>query len=104
MNIIYQGGLVIIEIIETNLSGPINEKSIQIIDHQSRVIKADSWEEYISFYSKPEDKELRNKFPRTLPRQIKVLDFKHDNFHLSCIIDAGTFQTYKLAYIKGECF
>lgn len=93
-----------IEIIETNLSGPINvnEKSIQIIDHQSRIIKANSWEEYVSFYSKPE--ELRDKFPRTLPRQIKILNFKNDDFHLSCIIDAGTISTYRLAYIKGECF
>lgn len=95
-----------VEIIETNLSGPVNidKKSIQIIDHQSRVIEADSWEEYVSFYSNPEDKKLRHKFPRTLPRQIKILDFKNDNFHLSCIIDAGIFQTYRLAYIKGECF
>lgn len=33
-----------IEIIETNLSGPvnINEESIQIIDHQSRIVKANS--------------------------------------------------------------
>ena len=95
-----------IEIIETNLSGPINanEKSIQIIDHQSRIVKANSWEEYVSFYSKPEDKELRSKFPRTLLRQIKILNFKNDDFHLSCIIDAGIISTYRLAYIKGECF
>ena len=94
-----------IKIIETNLSGPINanEKSIQIIDHQSRIVKANSWEEYVSFYSKPEDEELRDKFPRTLPRQIKVLDFKNDDFHLSCIIDTEI-QTYRLAYIKGACY
>ena len=55
------------------------------------------------FYSKPEDEELRDKFPKTLPRQIKVLDFKNDDFHLSCIIDTEI-QTYRLAYIKGECF
>lgn len=94
-----------IEIIETNLSGPINfnEKSIQIIDHQSRVIKADSWEEYVSFYLKPENEILREKFPRTISKEGRICNLKTDDFHLSCIIQKEL-PTYRLAYIKGECF
>lgn len=94
-----------IEIIETNLSGliNINEKSIQIIDHQSRIVKANSWEEYISFYSNPENEILREKFPRTIPKQGRIYNLKTDDFHLSCVIQKEL-PTYRLAYIKGECF
>lgn len=94
-----------VEIIETNLSGPvnINEESIQIIDHQSRIINADSWEQYVSFYLNPENEILREKFPRTLSKQGRIYNLKTDDFHLSCIIQREL-PTYRLAYIKGECF
>lgn len=92
-----------IEIIETNISGPINadKTMISIIDHQSRIIKADNWEEYVSFYLNPENEILREKFPRTLPEQAKISNFKVDNFHLSCII-LRELPTYRLAYLKED--
>lgn len=97
-----------IEIIETNISFKYIEKAhdfyIKIEDHQSRVIKSPNWSTYVDHYLIPNNKEVRKFFPRTLPRFVKITHLKHDDFHLSCIIDNGKFLTYRLAYIKGEIF
>ena len=88
------------EIIETNISfsGSL-EQGIQIRDHQSRVIKVPSWEEYCNYYLLPENEEYRRMFPYTLPRQCSIKNLYYDDFHLSCIIDTSC-STYRLAYIN----
>lgn len=91
------------KIIETNVSGDFVGNFTKIIDHQSRVIEADSWEQYVLHYYSMESSFFRNKFPQTLPRQCTISCLNWDNHHLSCIIDNGHFLTYRLAYKEGEC-
>lgn len=97
-----------IEIIETNISfrhiENDNDFYIKIEDHQSRVIKSPNWSTYVDHYLIPNNKEVRKFFPHTLPRFVKIIHLKHDDYHLSCIIDNGKFLTYRLAYIKGVVY
>ena len=97
-----------IEVIETNISFTCPRKEsedcyIKIMDHQSRVIEADSWEQYVLHYYSPDGSFFRHKFPQTFPRQCTIAQLKWDEYHLSCIVDNGRFLTYRLAYKKGEC-
>lgn len=91
------------KIIETNISGDFVGNFTKIIDHQSRVIEADSWEQYVLHYYSTDSSFFRNKFPYTLPKQCTISRFNWDDYHLSCIIDNGQFLTYRLAYKEGEC-
>ena len=75
-------------IIETNLS----LKDGVIVDHQSRVIEAKSWDEYVEYYRQNIEsdrkhskfKSLTGLFGDSLPRYGDITEFKYDNFHLSC--------------------
>lgn len=91
------------EVIETNISfsGDL-EQGIKIHDHQSRVVKVPSWEEYCNYYllpEKAENEEYRRMFPATLPKQCSIKNLCYDERHLSCVIDTS-FSTYRLAYIN----
>ena len=92
------------KIIETNISfsyiKEISEFYINIKDHQSRVIDIPDWDSYIKYYLDPMNDKWRNIFPGTLPYWVEILELKYDDYHLSCIVNNGTFLTYKLAYIK----
>ena len=79
-----------IEIIETNLS--IDENNI-IRDHQSRIVEADSWDEYCEAYErykcnckpvwfKPKNESIGF----TIAMNCSISNLKYDNLHLSCDI------------------
>lgn len=95
-----------IEVIETNISfsyiKEIPEFYINIKDHQSRIVKISDWKSYVSFYSDIYNKELRKLYPDTLPVWAEILNLKHDGHHLSCIINNGTFLTYRLVCLKEK--
>lgn len=87
-----------IKVIETNLSLHLND---EIIDHQSRVIEVESWEEFVS-----EIKEGRTvnrdgtMYGTSVPRQSRIENFKSDDFHLSCdIYNYADIKTKKFAYL-----
>lgn len=101
-----------VKIIETNLS--IHNETYQIMDHQSRIIEAESWDKYIDYYFNYMNgfddfkfKCLTNMFGNTLPREAKIENFKFDDYHLSCDVikhidywgQPHTIITKKLAYL-----
>lgn len=90
-----------VKIIETNLS---ISKSGAIKDHQSRIVEANSWEEYCKSFdmydgNAIEFKSLTNMIGNTVPKEVKLYFLKHDDFHLSCNVWNGIFKTQKLAYL-----
>ena len=74
------------KVIETNLS----MKDGQIYDHQSRVVEADSWNEYIEMYeeydSSPIDrfKAISGMIGNSIPEDVEILSLKYDEKHLTC--------------------
>lgn len=89
-----------VEIIETNISFSGDFQNMRIEDHQSRVIKSPDWKTYVDYYSHSYNEELRKLYPYTLPVWAEILDLKHDEYHLSCVINNGKFLTYRLCYVK----
>lgn len=91
-------------IIETNL----RLKDGVVVDHQSRVIEAKSWDEYVKYYRQniksnrkhSKFKSLTSLFGDSLPRYGDIAELKYDNFHLSCYYISPNGQvTMKLAYL-----
>lgn len=74
------------KIIETNIS----MKDGQVHDHQSRVIEADSWDEYIKIYEEYDgfgDDEFRavsGIVGNSIPKDVEILNLKYDEKHLAC--------------------
>ena len=74
------------KIIETNIS----MKDGQVYDHQSRVVEADSWDEYIEMYEEydglPIDrfKAISEMIGNSIPKDIEILNLKYDEKHLTC--------------------
>ena len=74
------------KIIETNIS----MKDGQVYDHQSRVVEADSWDEYIEMYEEydgsPIDrfKTISDMIGNSIPRDVEILNLKYDEKHLAC--------------------
>ena len=74
------------KIIETNIS----MKDGQVYDHQSRVIEADSWNEYIKMYEEydglPTDrfKAISEMIGNSIPKDVEILNLKYDEKHLTC--------------------
>ena len=74
------------KIIETNIS----MKDGQVYDHQSRVIEADSWDEYIEMYEEydgsPIDrfKAISEMIGNSIPKDVEILNLKYDEKHLTC--------------------
>ena len=82
-------------VIETNISYGYGEK---IVDHQSRVIKVNSWEEYVATYeNNSPEKYTGTMFGHNFPSTCRVSNLQYDDFHLSCDI-YGRFTSKKLAY------
>ena len=96
-----------VKVVETNLS----MKDGKIYDHQSRMVKAESWEEYIDYYKRniKSDREhskfktLTGMFGDSLPRYGNLSELKYDDFHLSCYHTSPYgMTTMKLAYCIYE--
>ena len=74
------------KIIETNIS----MKDGQVYDHQSRVVEADSWDEYIEMYEEydgsPIDrfKSISGMIGNSIPKDVEILNLKYDEKHLTC--------------------
>lgn len=74
------------KIIETNIS----MKDGQVYDHQSRVVEADSWDEYIEMYKEydgsPIDrfKAISEMIGNSIPKDVEILNLKYDEKHLTC--------------------
>jgi len=89
-----------IKVIETNLSLDYDDN---IIDHQSRVIQVESWEDFINEI-KESKTVIRNSILGclsgcTIPKQSKVVNLKYDDKQLSCdIYNWIGRKTKKLAY------
>ena len=90
-----------VKIIETNLS----MSDMIMMDHQNRVVEANSWEDYCNAFKNyngdtVEFKSLTSMFGSTIPREVGVYNLKYDDFHLSCdVIKAGRYTAKKLAYL-----
>lgn len=92
-----------IKIIETNIS--LDENNL-MKDHQSRVIEAKSWDEYVNYYEQNIEmnrtesrfKSLTGLVGSSLPRFGEISELKYDGFHLSCYVTDGFHETLKLAY------
>lgn len=91
-----------VEIIETNISFSGDFRSMNIEDHQSRVIESPDWETYVDYYSHSYNEELRKLYPYTLPVwvEMEIFNLKHDEYHLSCVINNGKYLTYRLAMLN----
>lgn len=75
-----------IKIIETNL---FYEKDMVLKDHESRIIKMDSWEEYVNMYLNYNGEAIwYNGNSRLmgciLPHFANIYEIEHDEFHLTC--------------------
>ena len=74
------------KIIETNIS----MKDGQVYDHQSRVVEADSWDEYTEMYEEydgsPIDrfKAISEMIGNSIPKDVEILNLKYDEKHLAC--------------------
>ena len=91
-----------IKIIETNLSLDNNDN---IVDHQSRVVEIENWNDYIE-----EIKKCKSVFRNSIlgcfsgytisTKQLNVKNLKYDDLHLSGDIydSIGMNKTKKLAY------
>ena len=93
-------------IIETNVS----MKDGIAIDHQSRIVEAKSWDDYVEYYKQNLEpdrehskfKSLTDLSGDSLPRYGDIIEFKYDDFHLSCYhINRHVMMTLKLAYLCG---
>ncbi|MCL1696351.1 hypothetical protein [Lysinibacillus sp. BPa_S21] len=83
-------------IIETNIS--YNDHK-EIEDHQSRIIEANSWEEYILTYQNNKPQNYNGTMcGYNFSRFGKILNLSYDDFHLSCDIYNPITITKKMAY------
>ena len=91
-----------IKVIETNLSLDDNDN---IVDHQSRVIEVENWEEFINEIKVGKTVSRKSIYGCldgcTIPRESKVVNLKYDNIHLSCdVYNYFGMKSKKLVY-KG---
>lgn len=89
------------KVIETNLSVQVDNT---ILDHQSRIIKVKSWDEYVNEIKNGEtvvrNSYLGNLHGCTLPKQSKVENLIYDDIHLSCdVYNWSGVRSKKLAYL-----
>ena len=90
-----------VKIIETNLS----MKDMIVIDHQNRVVKASSWEDYCNAFKNYSGdavifQSLTSLSGSTIPREVDIYNLEYDDVHLSCdVIKTGRYTTKKLAYL-----
>lgn len=88
-----------VQIIETNLS--VTPDGL-IKDHQSRIIKANSWDEYCKAFEEYSGEEVEFKVlsqpgGASLCGNYNMENLKYDEFHLSCDVHNGYFGLKKLA-------
>lgn len=90
-----------VEIIETNLSIDNNNK---IADHQSRIVLAESWNDYVKAYKQYNGKPVNFKCYEvsgsSIPSQVDIYQLKCDDFHLHCMFTNGIHNTARLAYLR----
>lgn len=97
--------MIYIEVIETNL---IIDENNMIRDHQSRIVEADSWNEYCEAHKNYDGKAVFFKSKvlkgNSIQSNCKISNLKYDEIHLSCNItklkDNGEeiFTDKRLAY------
>ena len=78
-----------------------------IMDHQSRIVEANSWKDYCKSFQEyigdsVEFKSLTLMKGDTLQKNCSITNFIYDEFHLSCDILKGKIRTKKLAYLVIE--
>lgn len=92
-----------VRIIETNLS--LNS-AYEVVDHQSRVIEVESWNNYINEIKVAKTvirpSCIGSMHGATIPHQSKVDDLTYDDFHLSATINRQGHITKKLAYLVDK--
>ena len=101
-----------VKIIETNLS--ICNATGEIMDHQSRIVEAESWMKYVDYYfrhmSRLETEEFKcisGSPGRTLLSRMEIMHFESDAWHLTCDTEMNVnlndnphkWITKKLAYL-----
>lgn len=79
----------------------------KIMDHQSRIVEANSWEDYCKAFQEyigdsVEFKSLTLMKGDTIPKNCSVTNLIYDEFHLSCDIMKYEIRTKKLAYLVIE--
>ena len=90
-----------VKIIETNLT----MTDMIVIDHQSRVIEASSWDDYCNAIKNYDGKaiefrSLTSAYGATIPREAAIQNLKYDDFHLSCdVITRGGCLAKKLVFL-----
>lgn len=99
-----RGVLNIAKVIETNLTLKADKT---IIDHQSRVIEVDSWDEYVGEIklgvSKIRKACIGYMTGTSLPRNANIHNLKVNEYHLSCYFTNGLGKPMaKLAYLINE--
>jgi len=88
------------QVIETN----VMYHGDSITDHQSRIIKTDSWEDYISLYNRYSGDTAGNYngtlLGYSLPKNAHINSLKYDDFHLRCNLTLfNNEDILKLAYL-----
>ena len=99
-----------VKIVETNLS--IHDETGEVMDHQSRIIEAESWMKYVDYYFRhmsglktEEFKCLHASQGRTLLSRMVITNIQRDEIHLTCDTEmsvdglAHKILTKKLAYL-----
>lgn len=77
------------------------------MDHQSRIVEANSWKDYCKAFQEyigdsVEFKSLTLMKGDTIQKKCSITNFIYDEFHLSCDILKGKIRTKKLAYLVIE--
>ena len=93
-----------VQIIETNISLTSNNA---FIDFQSRVIEVKSWKSYVYELMEGESvsrkSSLGNMYGESLPRNVDIYHFEHDERHLSfSFYNKLGVKMKKLAYLINE--
>ncbi len=78
-----------------------------IMDHQSRIVEVNSWEDYCKAFKEYngvpiEFKSLTSIIGSTIPKDMDIYNLEFDDCHLSCNMWNGRFGTKKLAYLVIE--
>lgn len=78
-----------------------------IMDHQSRIVEANSWADYCKAFQEyigdsVEFKSLTLMKGVTIPKNCSVTNLIYDEFHLSCDIMKYEIRAKKLAYLVIE--
>jgi hypothetical protein len=101
--IINQNNKDTIKVIETNISLNPNSENDIMLDHQSRIIEVESWDNFVKEI-KDAQTVIRKAYigsmeGNSIPRDAEIQNLKYDDFHLSCdVINWLGHKSKKLVY------